>query len=109
MTIRPSPARAAPMRSTTKGRFPKKPCSSKKGRHSRPAPGQAVRPFDEPAPDGPRPPPGLYRRAIPRMANTYIDRGEYDPEEILRSVKKGFYAERFTGGQVEDSASSPFP
>jgi len=45
---------------------------------------------------------------IPRMANTYIDRGEYDPEEILRSVKKGFYAERFTGGQVEDSGKFTF-
>jgi TldD protein len=45
---------------------------------------------------------------IPRMANTYIDRGEHDPEDILRSVKKGFYAERFTGGQVEDSGTFTF-
>lgn len=45
---------------------------------------------------------------IPRMANTYIDRGEDDPGEILRSVKKGFYAERFTGGQVEDSGKFTF-
>jgi TldD protein len=45
---------------------------------------------------------------IPRMANTYIERGEHDPEEILRSVKKGFYAERFTGGQVEDSGTFTF-
>jgi len=45
---------------------------------------------------------------IPRMANTYIERGEHDPEEILRSVKKGFYAERFTGGQVEDSGKFTF-
>ncbi len=45
---------------------------------------------------------------IPRMANTYIERGERDPEEILRSVKKGFYAERFTGGQVEDSGKFTF-
>jgi TldD protein len=45
---------------------------------------------------------------IPRMANTYIERGENDPEEILRSVKKGFYAERFTGGQVEDSGTFTF-
>ena len=45
---------------------------------------------------------------IPRMANTYIERGEQDPEEILRSVKKGFYAERFTGGQVEDSGKFTF-
>jgi TldD protein len=45
---------------------------------------------------------------IPRMANTYIDRGEYDPEEIIRSVRKGFYAERFSGGQVEDSGTFTF-
>jgi TldD protein len=45
---------------------------------------------------------------IPRMANTYIERGGHDPEEILRSVKKGFYAERFTGGQVEDSGKFTF-
>ncbi|MCJ7681462.1 MAG: TldD/PmbA family protein, partial [Candidatus Aminicenantes bacterium] len=34
---------------------------------------------------------------IPRMSNTYIDRGEYDREEIIRSVKKGFYAHHFQG------------
>ena len=45
---------------------------------------------------------------IPRMSNTYIAAGPHDPEEILRSVKKGFYAERFTGGQVEDSGKFTF-
>ncbi len=45
---------------------------------------------------------------LPRMSNIYIDRGEYAPEEILRSVKKGFYAERFLGGQVEDSGKFTF-
>jgi len=40
---------------------------------------------------------------IPRMSNTYIDRGEYAPEEILRSVKRGFYAHLYQGGQVEDT------
>lgn len=45
---------------------------------------------------------------IPRMANTYIAAGPHDPEEILRSVKKGFLAERFTGGQVEDSGKFTF-
>jgi TldD protein len=45
---------------------------------------------------------------IPRMANTYIDKGEYDPEEIVKSVKKGFYADRFQGGQVEDSGKFTF-
>ncbi len=45
---------------------------------------------------------------IPRMSNTYIDRGEYDREEILKSVKRGFYAHQFQGGQVEDSGKFTF-
>ncbi len=45
---------------------------------------------------------------IPRMSNTYIDAGEFTPEEILKSVKKGFYALRFQGGQVEDSGKFVF-
>jgi len=45
---------------------------------------------------------------LPRMSNIYIDRGEFDPEEIIRSVKKGLYAQRFTGGQVEDSGKFTF-
>jgi TldD protein len=45
---------------------------------------------------------------IPRMTNTYIDMGEYDPEEIIKSVDKGFYAVRYQGGQVEDSGKFTF-
>jgi TldD protein len=45
---------------------------------------------------------------IPRMANTYIARGEHAPEEILRSVKKGFYVQSLSGGQVEDSGKFTF-
>ncbi len=45
---------------------------------------------------------------IPRMSNTFIDKGKYSPEEILRSVKKGFYAHKFQGGQVEDSGKFTF-
>jgi len=45
---------------------------------------------------------------IPRMSNTYIDRGEYDREDIIRSVKKGFYAHHFQGGQVEDTGKFTF-
>ncbi len=45
---------------------------------------------------------------IPRMSNTYIDRGEYAPEEILKSVKRGFYAHLYQGGQVEDSGKFTF-
>jgi TldD protein len=45
---------------------------------------------------------------IPRMSNTYIDQGEYDPEEIIKSVDKGFYALKYQGGQVEDSGKFTF-
>lgn len=45
---------------------------------------------------------------IPRMSNTYIDKGEHEPEEILRSVKRGFYAHKYQGGQVEDSGKFTF-
>jgi len=45
---------------------------------------------------------------IPRMSNTYIDRGEHTPEEIILSVKKGFYAHKYQGGQVEDSGKFTF-
>lgn len=38
---------------------------------------------------------------LPRMTNTYMLAGESDPEEILRSVKKGLYAVNFGGGQVD--------
>jgi TldD protein len=45
---------------------------------------------------------------VPRMSNTYIDRGEYSPEEIIRSVSQGFYVSRLSGGQVEDSGKFTF-
>ena len=45
---------------------------------------------------------------IPRMSNTYVDRGQDDPEDILKSVAKGIYAEKFEGGQVEDSGKFTF-
>ncbi|MCB0117022.1 MAG: TldD/PmbA family protein [Caldilineaceae bacterium] len=38
---------------------------------------------------------------MPRMTNTFIDAGPHDPEEIIGSVKKGIYAKRMGGGQVE--------
>ncbi|MEO8671083.1 MAG: metalloprotease TldD [Tahibacter sp.] len=38
---------------------------------------------------------------MPRMTNTYMLAGECDPQEILRSVKRGLYAVNFGGGQVD--------
>jgi TldD protein len=38
---------------------------------------------------------------MPRMTNTYMLAGKYDPGEILSSVKKGLYAVNFGGGQVD--------
>ena len=40
-------------------------------------------------------------RPMPRMTNTYMLAGPHDPEEILRSVKKGLFAVAFGGGQVD--------
>lgn len=45
---------------------------------------------------------------IPRMSNTYMEKGEYSPEEIIKSVQKGLYAQRYQGGQVEDSGKFTF-
>ena len=45
---------------------------------------------------------------IPRMSNTYIDKGSENPEDILKSVDRGFYAHKYQGGQVEDSGKFTF-
>ena len=38
---------------------------------------------------------------MPRMTNTFMLGGSHDPEEIIRSVKRGVYAVQFGGGQVD--------
>ncbi|MDD5632020.1 MAG: metalloprotease TldD [Methylococcales bacterium] len=38
---------------------------------------------------------------MPRMTNTYMLQGSHNPEEIIKSVKKGLYAKNFAGGQVD--------
>jgi TldD protein len=40
---------------------------------------------------------------MPRMTNTILLAGPHDPEEILKSVKRGIYAKTFGGGQVDIS------
>ena len=38
---------------------------------------------------------------MPRMTNTYMLNGKYDPKELISSTKKGIYASQFSGGQVD--------
>ena len=40
---------------------------------------------------------------LPRMTNTSLYAGPHDAEEIIKSVKRGVYAKRFSGGQVNIS------
>jgi TldD protein len=40
---------------------------------------------------------------LPRMTNTLMAAGEHDPDEIIRSTRRGVYAKRFSGGQVNIS------
>lgn len=38
---------------------------------------------------------------MPRMTNTFLQEGSYDPKEIIASVKNGIYATEFGGGTVD--------
>ena len=38
---------------------------------------------------------------MPRMTNTFMVAGQYEPEEIIQSVDRGLYAPYFGGGQVD--------
>jgi TldD protein len=40
---------------------------------------------------------------LPRMTNTLMMAGQDNPEDIIRSVKRGVYAKKFSGGQVNIS------
>ncbi|HZS39179.1 MAG TPA: metallopeptidase TldD-related protein [Polyangia bacterium] len=40
---------------------------------------------------------------LPRMTNTLLAAGPHDPEEIIKSTKRGVFAKRFSGGQVNIS------
>lgn len=40
---------------------------------------------------------------LPRMTNTILTAGPHEPEEIIRSVKRGIFAKTFGGGQVDIS------
>ncbi len=43
---------------------------------------------------------------IPRMSNIFIDRGETDPDDIIKSVKKGVFARKLGGGTVDTSTGN---
>ena len=43
---------------------------------------------------------------MPRMTNTFMTAGERDPEEIVKSIKKGIWAVDFGGGQVDITSGS---
>ncbi len=43
---------------------------------------------------------------MPRMTNTYMLAGKYDPAEIISSVEKGLYAVNFSGGQVDTTSGN---
>ena len=45
---------------------------------------------------------------IPRMNNTILGRGEATPEDIVKSVKKGFYAKSYQGGMVQGTGKFTF-
>ena len=45
---------------------------------------------------------------IPRMCNTVLAPGSASPDDIIQSVKKGFYAESYAGGMVEDTGKFTF-
>lgn len=45
---------------------------------------------------------------IPRMNNTVLEKGDTDPEDIIKSVKKGFYAVSYQGGQVQNTGKFTF-
>ncbi len=40
---------------------------------------------------------------LPRMTNTFMEEGQDDPEDIIKSVARGIYAKKFSGGQVNIS------
>jgi len=43
---------------------------------------------------------------LPRMSNTFIDRGETDPDDIIKSVKRGIFAKKLGGGSVDTSTGN---
>lgn len=45
---------------------------------------------------------------IPRMNNTVLEKGDCTPDDIIKSVKKGFFAKSFQGGMVNSTGKFTF-
>jgi len=45
----------------------------------------------------------FHHMPMPRMTNTILEPGSHDPDEIIQSVSKGFYAKVISNGQVDIS------
>jgi TldD protein len=45
-------------------------------------------------------------RPMPRMSNTYIDRGASDPGSLFAGIKKGLYAAALGGGSVDTTSGN---
>lgn len=45
-------------------------------------------------------------RPLPRMSNTFIDKGTSDPASLLSGIKKGFYAAMLGGGSVDTTSGN---
>jgi len=43
---------------------------------------------------------------IPRMTNIFIDQGKTNPDDIIKSVKKGVYAQKMGGGSVDTTSGN---
>jgi TldD protein len=95
-----SSSRAAPSTSTTRATSPRAASSSRTARSSATCT-IASREALQARPHRQRPPRELPLRPMPRMTNTVLLAGPHDPEEILKSVKRGVFAKKFGGGQVD--------
>lgn len=51
---------------------------------------------------------GYYYTPLIRMRNTYMEAGDWDPEEIIEETKEGFYLKGGLGGQADSNGEFMF-